>query len=242
MAVSFTSYTRNLFEAYMREQIAQEVKPWVVAEEARREVRRAQGNQTFYRPDLGPYRMLDAEEVHRYEQMDMIAPRRAQPYRSYIRDEEMDVRGVDELTPTMMNVELRTVEMSRAPMPNMRRTDRATADRWVQFAAAEAQSHAAICKPSGCTCPNCDEYQRIRRRALELMDLGHVDRLTEAWHMALDEMTGGAEEPFRPIAAAPTPRAAPPSTMFPTPPVVVVNTPSTDDASWVQKRFGVIDV
>jgi hypothetical protein len=139
---------------------------------------------------------------------------------------------------------VRTVTMARPNMPAPRRTDRRTADHWIRLAGQEAINHAGVCKPSGCVCPNCREYQEVRRRAIEMYDKGYVTELSEAWHMAMDEITGGAANSLwaRP-SRTPEPRLPLPANAFEdyTKPVVV-STPSVAEGSWVQKRFGVLDV
>jgi hypothetical protein len=139
---------------------------------------------------------------------------------------------------------VRTVTMARPNMPAPRRTDRRTADHWIRLAGQEAINHAGVCKPSGCVCPNCREYQEVRRRALEMYDKGYVTELSEAWHMAMDEITGGAANTVwaRP-SKAPEPRLPLPANAFEDyKKPVVASTPSVAEGSWVQKRFGVLDV
>jgi hypothetical protein len=141
---------------------------------------------------------------------------------------------------------VRIVTMARPNVPAPRRTDRRTADEWIRLAAQEASTHAGVCTPSGCICPNCREYQEVRRRATEMYDKGYVLNLSEAWHVAMDEITGGAASTMwvRP-SKEPIPRdrpALPPNVFEAYTKAAAVSTPSVAEGSWVQKRFGVLDV
>lgn len=224
----------TIFNDRIAAALAREERPWVVAEMERRE-RRMGDKGRYYRSDLAD-RMLDANEVHSYEQSNMLRPVSNVTYQVLIWP-DIDPTALDEQSMTMMtSAEVRIVRMTRPPAPKMRRTDRMTADQWIRIAASEAATHASICKPGGCTCPNCNEYQRLRSRATELFDKGYSDALGAAWHIALDEMTGGEPQP-RFTQSQPRPRD-----VGMVQKTVLINTPSTEGRSWVQKRFGVLDV
>jgi len=148
---------------------------------------------------------------------------------------------VDDAT---LNVRTVTVTMARPPMPNMRRSDRSVADHWIRLAGQEAISHAGICTPHGCRCPNCAEYQRVRSRALELFDRGYVPELSEAYRVAMDEITGGAANTLWARPSVPVAPKVPPdlTAMRPEEKRVVVTTPTVKESNWVADRFGGLDV
>lgn len=217
---------------------------------ARTDLRR-RGRGHVSRPDLGLDRPLDAEEVHRYEQADLLRPLRQQSVLVPIMSPTLGLfGGPSDLAPGAMDYEVRTVTLNRPAIPQMRRSDRRTADAWIKLATTEAVDHAKRCMPAECACPNCEQYNQVRLRALKLYRSSNVE-LSLAWHVALDEATGG--EPVKL-------RSTPPRMMYdesekavdskvqkladtriePLPEkTVVVSNPST---SAISKRFGGLDL
>lgn len=134
-----------------------------------------------------------------------------------------------------------TVIMARPPIPNSRRTDRSVADQWIRVAGQEAINHAGVCRPHGCVCPNCEEFKRVRTRAVELFDAGYVDELGAAYVVAMDEITGGAANTLwaRPREAA-TPKL--PKTLKPKLDVERTASSTERETSWVSDRFGGLEL
>jgi hypothetical protein len=132
-------------------------------------------------------------------------------------------------------VRMVTVIMARPPIPNMRRSSREVADQWIRLAGQEAINHAGVCKPHGCVCPNCEQYKSLRSRAVELFDKGYCPELSEAYRVAMDEVTGGVSAT---VWSLPTPRAP----KIAKPQLDIEREAAQREGNWVADRFGGLEL
>lgn len=135
-----------------------------------------------------------------------------------------------------VTVRMVTVIMARPPIPNMRRSSREVADQWIRLAGQEAVNHAGVCKPHGCICPNCEQYKRLRSRAVELFDKGYYPDLSEAYRVAMDEVTGGVAETVWSLPAPRAPRTAKPKLD------IERAAAQKTDGDWIADRFGGLEL
>lgn len=159
-------------------------------------------------------------------------------------DSDLVVSGAYEpdVLPGKCETRVVTVMMARPKIVNPRRVDRSVADQWLRVAGQEAISHAGVCTPHGCSCPNCREYQEVRSRAIAIFDRGTVSELSEAYIIAMGEVTGGAASTVwdRPRGVAeprlPADLAGRPAK------IIVTSNPEGRDNNWVKDRFGGLEL